>query len=214
MTGLGLSTVWMGETAANMMNAVMHSLKLTSGDSPAPRWLPWALFAAIAVGLLGSIWFTMTLAYTYGGINLHGWYFSGAPRWPFTYMASVYNAPEPSFAPRLAFTASGSFVMAALLFLRHRFAWWPLHPLGFSHRLHLHHCLLRLAVHLFGLATQGDHPALRRGARLPRPAAVLFRADPRRVHHGLPVALHRRGLRRRGQHDLQFLIWHRNIRLI
>ena len=131
MTGLGLSTVWMGETAANMMNAVMHSLKLTSGDSPAPRWLPWALFAAIAVGLFGSIWFTMTLAYTYGGINLHGWYFSGAPRWPFTYMASVYNAPEPSFAPRLAFTASGSFVMAALLFLRHRFAWWPLHPLGF-----------------------------------------------------------------------------------
>ena len=49
---LGLSTVWMGETAANMMNAVMHSLKLTSGDSPAPRWLPWALLAAIAVGLL------------------------------------------------------------------------------------------------------------------------------------------------------------------
>ena len=39
---------------------------------PPPRWLPWALFAAIAVGLLGSIWFTMTLAYTYGGINLHG----------------------------------------------------------------------------------------------------------------------------------------------
>ena len=113
MTSLGLSTVWMGETAANMMNAIMHSLKLTSGDSPAPRWLPWALLAAIAVGLLGSIWFTMTLAYTYGGINLHGWYFSGAPRWPFTYMASVYNAPEPSFAPRLAFTASGSFVMAA-----------------------------------------------------------------------------------------------------
>ena len=131
MTGLGLSTVWMGETAANMMNAVMHSLKLTSGDSPAPRWLLGALFAAIAVGLVGSIWFTMTLAYTYGGINLHSWYFSGAPRWPFRYMASVYNAPEPSFVPRLAFTASGSAVMAALLFLRHRFTWWPLHPLGF-----------------------------------------------------------------------------------
>ena len=131
MTGLGLSTVWMGETAANMMNAVMHSLKLTSGALPAPRWLPWALFAAIAVGLLGSIWFTMTLAYTYGGINLHSWYFDGAPRWPFTYMASMYNNPDPSFGPRLLFTSIGGSIMAGLLFLRHRFVWWPLHPLGF-----------------------------------------------------------------------------------
>ena len=30
MTGLGLSTVWIGETAANMMNAVIHSLKLVT----------------------------------------------------------------------------------------------------------------------------------------------------------------------------------------
>ncbi|NKB66333.1 MAG: hypothetical protein GKR89_04680 [Candidatus Latescibacteria bacterium] len=131
MTGLGLSTVWMGETAANMMNAVMHSLKLTStGDRPARR-LPLALLIAIVVGLAGSIWFTMTLAYTYGGVNLHGWYFVGAPRWPFTYMASVYNAPEPTFMPRATFTGIGALIMGGLLFLRQRFVWWPLHPLGF-----------------------------------------------------------------------------------
>ena len=130
LTGLGLSTVWIGETAANMMNAVVHALKLTSTEERADRRLPWAMLLAVVIGLTGSIWFTMTLAHKYGGINLHNWYFSGAPRWPFRYLASVYNAPEP-FGPRLMFTGIGASVMSALLYLRHRLLWWPLHPIGF-----------------------------------------------------------------------------------
>jgi hypothetical protein len=131
MTGLGLSTVWIGETAANMMNAVVHTLKLQSGEGRADRRLPLALLLAVLVGTAGSIWFTMRLAYTYGGINLEGWYFEGLPKWPFDYLSSVYNSPERSFMPRLGFAAAGAGVMGLLLFLRQRFLWWPLHPLGF-----------------------------------------------------------------------------------
>ncbi|MBT6145067.1 MAG: hypothetical protein HN712_04875 [Gemmatimonadetes bacterium] len=132
MTGLGLSTVWIGETAANMMNAVVHALKLTTDEDATGRYrgMPIALGLAIVVGLAGSIWFTMEMAYTYGGINLHSWYYGGAPRWPFDYMKSVYGTTE-SFLPRLGFTSIGGGVMAILLVLRHRFIWWPLHPIGF-----------------------------------------------------------------------------------
>ena len=132
MTGIGLSTVWIGETAANMMNAVVHSLKLTTEEGAGRRYrgMPLALLLAVVVGLTGSIWFTMHMAYTHGGINLHSWYYVGAPKWPFDYMTSVYNAPEP-FLPRLGFASLGGGVMATLLFLRHRFIWWPLHPIGF-----------------------------------------------------------------------------------
>lgn len=131
MTGLGLSTVWIGETAANMMNAVIHSLKLvTDGDRSRFRGMPIAMALAVVVGLAGSIWFTMQMAYAHGGINLHNWYYVGAPKWPFDYMTSVHNAPEP-FLPRLGFTSLGGGVMALLLILRHRFIWWPLHPIGF-----------------------------------------------------------------------------------
>ena len=132
MTGLAMSTVWMGETGANMMNAVVHSLRLTSerGQDRRHRRLPFALALAVVIGLVGSIWFTMHMAYTFGGVNLHSWYYSGAPRWPFTYMTSVYNAPEP-FLARFGFTSFGGGVMAALLYLRYRFVSWPLHPIGF-----------------------------------------------------------------------------------
>ncbi|MGB1893498.1 MAG: DUF6785 family protein, partial [Candidatus Latescibacterota bacterium] len=131
MTGLGYSTVWLGETAANMMNAVMHSLKLVSGKEGPSRRLPWAIFLAIIVGLIGSVWVTMEMAYTYGGINLHNWYYNGAPRWPFNYMTSVYNMPDADVATRFGFTGGGAAFMLALLYLRQRFLWWPLHPIGF-----------------------------------------------------------------------------------
>lgn len=131
MTGLGMSTVWMGETSANMMNAVIHSFKLVlSSGTMARRLLP-AMGIAILVALAGSLSVTMYLAYTHGGINLEQWYFGGAPRWPYEYAASLVNNPERSFAPRLTFTAIGGGIMGLLLFLRQRFLWWPLHPIGF-----------------------------------------------------------------------------------
>ena len=46
-------------------------------------------------------------------------------------MASLANAPEASFAPRLTFITLGAGVMGALLYLRQRFLAWPLHPIGF-----------------------------------------------------------------------------------
>lgn len=131
MTCLGFSTVWMGETAANMMNAVVHSLKLSSWEGRPSRRMPWAILLAIAVGLAGSIWFTMRLAYRYGGINLNSWYYDGAARWPFDYMSSVFNVPEASVGLRFAFALGGAVFMGVLLFLRQRFVWWPLHPIGF-----------------------------------------------------------------------------------
>lgn len=131
MTGLGMSTVWMGETSANMMNAVIHSLKLVlSSGMKARRLLP-AMAVAILVALAGSLSVTMYLAHTYGGINLEQWYFGGAPRWPYEYAASLVSNPERSFVPRLTYTAIGGGIMGLLLFMRQRFLWWPLHPIGF-----------------------------------------------------------------------------------
>ena len=133
MTGLGLSTVWVGAGGiTTVTSAMLHTFKLKSiaGERP-DRRLPWIFLAAIVVGMAGSIWVTMRLSYAYGGINMHAWYFEGAPRWPLTYMASVYNDPESSFAPRMLFTGLGGSFMALLFFLRQRFPWWPLHPVGY-----------------------------------------------------------------------------------
>ncbi len=132
LTGLGLTTTWMGGGGVTkVMVAMLHTLKLKATEGRPDRRLPLVFLIAIAVGMAGSIWYTMSISYTHGGINMHRWFFEGAPKWPFTYMESVINAPEPSFAPRLLFTSIGGSFMALMLFLRQRFVWWPLHPIGF-----------------------------------------------------------------------------------
>ena len=132
MTGLGLSTAWMGAGGVSkIMDAILHTFKLKSTEERLDRRLPWAFLLTIVIAMAGSIWVTMEFSYAYGGINMHWWWFEGAPKWPFTYMESVYDGPERSFAPRLLFTGIGGSFMALLLFLRQRFVWWPLHPIGF-----------------------------------------------------------------------------------
>ncbi len=172
MTGLGLSTVWMGETATNMMNAVMHSLRLTSSERGSFRGLPLAIAAAVVVGLAGSIWVTMSLAYSHGGINLHNWYYIGAARWPYDYLTSVVLNPEGSFAPRLAFTAGGGGFVALLLMLRQRFVWWPLTPIAFpvsaTYLINFHWFAILLAWLLKGLVLRYG------GIRAYRGAVPLF----------------------------------------
>jgi len=73
----------------------------------------------------------MKLSYRYGGLNLSTWYFRGCPQVPFRYVARHINHPQDISWRRLAFTGVGGAVMGALVFLRNRFLWWPLHPLGF-----------------------------------------------------------------------------------
>ena len=78
-----------------------------STQDKADRRLVLAMLLAVAIALTGSLWCIMTLAYAHGGINLQGYWFELLPKWPFDYMASAYNSPEPSFTPRLLFTPSG-----------------------------------------------------------------------------------------------------------
>ena len=207
MTGLGLSTVWVGAGGlTTMTSAMLHTFKLkaTAGERP-DRRLPWIFLAAIVVGMAGSIWVTMGISYAHGGVNLHGWFFEGAPRWPLTYMA-------------LRVPRSGALLLSADALHRDRGRFHGAAPVSapapslvapsphrLSHRHHLSHRLLRLVRPLPGLGLQGAGPAPRRGADLPVSSALLPRLDPRRVLHRLPVGLHRRGPRRGGEHDLQLL---------
>jgi hypothetical protein len=76
---------------------------------------------------------TLRLAYTYGGINLQGWFFGGMPRTVFDFVADKLNNPVTGgiMWPRWEFTGIGAVVMGSLMWARHRFLWWPIHYLGF-----------------------------------------------------------------------------------
>ncbi len=100
-----------------------------------------AVFAlTAAVGLAVAAYGRIATSYKYGGVNLD-WYANiGEPDWILNGMANYQKNPptydwvkvgETRVLPvNVAHVAVGGAFAAAMLVLRARFLWWPLHPFG------------------------------------------------------------------------------------
>jgi len=131
MVSLGMTYIWAADIRTFVMASCANGLKLAQELTGKRKKLFWAMMAAVVLGLGGSIWIIGALAYTYGGINLQQWFFVGGPQAPFNYVGPKILAPTQAELGGWLFTAIGAGIMALLLIVRHRFLWWPLHPLGF-----------------------------------------------------------------------------------
>ena len=132
LIGVAFTYVWASNIRIFFMPCLANALKLSDEISGERRSLIWAVLLAVLVALAGSVWSVMTLAYQYGGINLHIFWFIFVPQKAFTYIAPKFATPELANLEGWAFTGLGAGLMAVFTFLRYRFVWWPVHPLGFA----------------------------------------------------------------------------------
>ena len=131
LVALAYTYIWHGDVRTFVMASCANGLKIVE-EITNLRPLFWALALAILVTLAGSIATILYLAYTYGGINLHGWFFGAGPQAPFNYIAHKFQNAPPVQVDGWLFKAIGATLMGGLLWLRHHFLWWPFHPLGFA----------------------------------------------------------------------------------
>ena len=85
---------------------------------------------AVVISLVGSTWYLLRQAYTYGGINLNQYFFVGSQK-PFQDVAGWIANPMAVNWEGWFYVAVGGGVMVLLMLARHYFLWWPLHPVGF-----------------------------------------------------------------------------------
>ncbi|OIN97034.1 hypothetical protein AUJ66_04560 [Candidatus Desantisbacteria bacterium CG1_02_38_46] len=130
LTSMAFSWIYASDTRIFVMGSAANGLKIAEGRKRL-RPLFWAMMLAVIIGVAGSAWITLKLAYQYGGINLNSWFFQGAPNYTFKFTANKILNPTGPHPGGWAFTILGGAVMWSLIFLYHRFHWWPLHPLGF-----------------------------------------------------------------------------------
>ena len=131
LIALAYTYIWHGDVRTFVMASCANSLKMVEGIRRL-RPLFWALVLAIGVTLAGSAATILYLAYTYGGINLHGWFFGAGAQTPFDFITNKFQNVPPAQTGGWLFKGIGGGIMAALMLLRHRFLWWPIHPLGFT----------------------------------------------------------------------------------
>jgi hypothetical protein len=147
-----LSSVLLIDPREAFMPFVVSGLQLTDQSKGKVGRTAGFGYAALALGLAAAIFATLYLQYQHGAIKAgDGWTTSSVPRFAFNATTSVRNTLEAqgllqvvdqrSFLQRmrevlpmtpcvLAFL--GTFCLVVIFTVcRHRFAWWPIHPLLF-----------------------------------------------------------------------------------
>ena len=116
LASLAFTWIWGANIRIFFMAAFANALKLVEELGTKRKALVGALTLAVLVTMVGSIWTLMFIAYRNGGVNLHSFYFLSVP----ANLAGWF------------FTGLGALLMSLLTLARHRFLWWPVHPLGFA----------------------------------------------------------------------------------
>ena len=95
-------------------------------------WLAAAVFAAFGASYVVSTIFTLWLGYTDGAYNFSAYPFTYYSRRIFDRVVYRMSHPWQIDPHRLMFMCAGMVLMAVLTFMRYRFAWWRLNPMGFA----------------------------------------------------------------------------------
>ena len=131
MIATGYTLAWAGDLLVFMTAPLSSVLRLSSETTQGRKRLVAGIGIALTISLVLSIWFLLYLAYRDGALNLHQQYFGTFAQYPSQFAAQkLANPSGPSLIGWL-WTAAGGVVMSLLMLARHRFVWWPLHPLGF-----------------------------------------------------------------------------------
>jgi len=130
-TNFSLGYIFAADIRVFLMGVVANGLKLIEGmNKHSRRIVSQAIAIAIFLGLAGSLYTILALAYRDGGINSSTWFFKSMPGVIARTALHGLDA-EATYWPGLGFTGIGAAGMLVLTWVRQRFLWWPLHPIGF-----------------------------------------------------------------------------------
>ena len=115
------------------MPAVTHGAKIAdSCPASGRRRVLAAILLAFVVGCVVSIVYTLYLGYTVGAYNFNDYPFTRYSKSGFAAVLTQISNPERPNTFQLSLFGIGAAGMSLLTFMKYRFAWWPLHPIGFA----------------------------------------------------------------------------------
>lgn len=134
LISLGLTYAWIGDIQSTFMPAAAHATKLNDLVR-LRRGLVVPICLAVVTAFLTTAWVMLELCYEHGAVNLRsGWFqpTGGAGAMAFDPMVRLIGDPLPPDGHKLAFLLVGASAYAAVAWLRYRYLWWPLHPVGIA----------------------------------------------------------------------------------
>ena len=113
-----------------LMPSVMNNFKLAEPLRLKQRPFLIAMGIAIVLAMGVSYYSSINLAYTHGAVNLQHWTYMISTTTPFNRLTSILQHPTGIELERLGSFIFGGATMFGMLWMRHHYLWWKLHPIG------------------------------------------------------------------------------------
>ena len=113
-----------------LMPSVMNNFKLAEPLRLKQRPFLLAMGIAIVLAMGISYYSSIDLAYTHGAVNLQHWTYMISTTTPFNRLTSILQHPTGIELERLGSFIFGGAMMFGMLWMRHHYLWWKLHPIG------------------------------------------------------------------------------------
>jgi hypothetical protein len=114
----------------------IESMKMASSANPRPlnqRHLTMAILSAVVIGTIAAWVSCLAIYYQYGASSavVNTWR-TGLGQYPFSDLQGQLTSPTPVNMARFTGAGAGLAVCVIMSYLRTRFLWWPLHPIGYA----------------------------------------------------------------------------------
>mgnify|MGYP005837734575 CR=1 FL=1 len=113
-----------------LSTATMHAHRVGGEIRGRPRIVTAASILAMAVCFTLAVYLTLAICYQKGGATTGCWEIRGGNIAFFGEYVRKLQNPAPPDAARLQCLGAGAAAMGILSFLKYRFVWWPIHPIG------------------------------------------------------------------------------------
>lgn len=109
-----------------------HMTKLVDFARMNRKKLLAATCIGFLVGITAAIIYTLWLGYTVGAYNFDHWTFKYGNVGVYNSLKTKIKTPVPTDWAKMQLVGIGAAVTALITFLRYRFTWWHIHPIGFT----------------------------------------------------------------------------------
>lgn len=129
--GTFLQVSFFQDMRAFIMPSFLHSFKLAHDRNIAARKLSGLIAASIIVSMGVGLWAKVRMGYIAGGLTLHPWFSIVAAQYPAQNAQTLLHGVRGGDTGNWFWLGVGALSTILMVVARSRFAWFPLHPLGY-----------------------------------------------------------------------------------
>jgi hypothetical protein len=122
----------MAEMRGFLLPSYLHSFKLARDQGIAPRPLLALIAVVTLVSFMTGVWTIISLGYRDGALTLTEWWTRGSgAQGPSRFAREAVKGIEDNYFANWSWFSVGAFATWAMTVMRARYAWFPLHPIGY-----------------------------------------------------------------------------------